>query len=421
MKTTVADVIVVGAGPGGAAAATFLAREGVDVIVLERATFPRDKVCGDGLTPRAVEMLRRLGVEERLREMGYRPQRQYRIVSAWGDAVRAGMPSFGKGAEYAYVVPRRDLDVCLVGAARQAGARVLESVRALRLEESPGEPEVVAACPGGELQRFRGRVLISADGSRGSFSRNFISSEHLRPSAVAMRAYMHGVEGLQGALNFFLDRHLLPGYGWIFPPGREGAPANVGLGVQLSGWRGRGESIRDLFDWFLGPQSQAWPHLRKAEFASPPMPFPLLMDFPRGRRRDGNRLLVGDAANLIDPLSGEGIAYALESGYAAAMVVNRGLRSGRVIDLARYDAIVWGTLAVEFFGANLLRRLLVHPWGNGLVVRLLQRDVGLARGGMGVLSNSVPSTWLMRPVVLRRVLTPARAARVVMAARPADG
>ena len=421
MKTTTADVIIVGAGPGGAAAATFLAREGFDVVALERASFPRDKVCGDGLTPRAVEMLRLLGVEQRLQQMGYRPQRQYRIVSSWGDAVRAGVPSFGKGPGYAYIVPRRDLDVCVVDAARQAGARVLESVRALRLEGRGGEPEVVAACASGELQRFRGRVLISADGSRGSFSRTFVPSERLRPSAVAMRAYMHGVEGLQGALNFFLDRHLLPGYGWIFPPGREGAPANVGLGVQLSARRGSDEKIRDLFDWFLGPDSQAWPHLRKAEFATPPMPFPLLLDFPRGRRRDGNRLLVGDAANLIDPLSGEGIAYALESGHAAARAVSRGVRSGRLTDLARYDAAIWRSLAVEFFGAYLLRQVLVHPWGNGAVVRLLRRDTGLARGGMGVLSNSVPSTWLVRPAVLRRVLSPARVARVVAAARPADG
>jgi len=297
----------------------------------------------------------------------------------------------------------------------------LESTQAIRLEGSKSEPEVVAKCAGGELQRFRGRVLISADGSRGSFSRTFIPSERLRPDAVAMRAYMHGVEGLQGSLNFFLDRHLLPGYGWIFPPGREGAPANVGLGVQLSAWRGRDEKIRDLFDWFLSPRSQAWPHLRDAELAGPPLPFPLLLDFPRGRRRDAGRLLVGDAASLIDPLSGEGVAYALESGHAAAMAVSRGLRSGRVADLARYDAALWGTLAVEFFGAYLLRQLLVRPWGNGLVVRLLQRDSGLARGGMGVLSNSVPSTWLVRPAVLRRAFSPARVARAVMAAHPADG
>jgi geranylgeranyl reductase family protein len=421
MKTTAADVVIVGAGPAGAAAAAFLAREGVDVVALDRATFPRDKICGDGLTPRAVEMLRRLGVERRLQEMGYRPQRQYRIVSAWGDAVRAGMPSFGKGAGYAYVVPRRDVDLCIVEAARASGAQVLESVQALRLEGSDTAPEVVARCADGELQRFRGRVLISADGSRGSFSRTFVPSEHLRPNAVAMRAYMHGVEGLQGALNFFLDRHLLPGYGWIFPPGRPGAPANVGVGVELSSWRGRDEKIRDLFDWFLGPGSQAWPHLHKAEFASAPRPFPLLLDFPRGRRRDGSRLLVGDAANLIDPLSGEGIAYALESGHLAAMAVSRALRSGRVTDLARYDVALWRTLAVEFFGAYLLRQLLVRPWGNGVAIRLLQRDAGLARGGIGVLSNSVPSTWFVRPTVLRRILSPARAARTVMAAHPAKG
>ena len=149
------------------------------MVALDRASFPRDKVCGDGLTPRAVEMLRRLGVERRLQEMGYRPQRQYRIVSTWGDAVRAGMPSFGKGAGYAYIVPRRDLDVCIVGAARAAGARVLESMRALRLEGSQsrarggrrvrGRRVAALPRPGADLgRRFAGLVLADLHPLRAS-------------------------------------------------------------------------------------------------------------------------------------------------------------------------------------------------------------------------------------------------------------
>jgi flavin-dependent dehydrogenase len=132
-------------------------------------------------------------------------------------------------------------------------------------------------------------------------------------------------------------------------------------------------------------------------------------------------LLAGDAASLIDPLSGEGVAYALESGHLAALAIARALRSGRLSELARYEATVWKELSFEFLGAYLLRQILARPWGNGLMVRLLQRDAGLARGGLGLLSNTVPATWLLRPMIWRRVLTPRRLVGVVSGRDPARG
>lgn len=415
-----ADVVIVGAGPAGCAAAILLAREGFRPLVLDRATFPRDKVCGDGLAPRTVAMLRRLGLEGQLQELGHRPVREYRITSSWGDPVRAGLPAFGKGPDYTYVVPRRELDALLVRAARDAGAEVREGVRVLRaVPGQEGRPAVEARSAEGQSMKLSARVLIAADGSRGSFSRTVLPSERLEPYAVAIRAYMEGVEGLDGALNFFLDRRLLPGYGWIFPASRPGGPCNVGLGMKLSTYRAGKEKLTNLFEWFLSPASTAWPYLRNARLVAPPAPFPLLVDFPRGRRRQGNILFAGDAANLIDPLSGEGIAYALESGAAAGLAAARALRSGRLADLASYDAAVWRNLSLEFLGAYLLREVLAYPWGNGLLMRLLRRDEGLARGGMGVLANAIPATWLLRPVVWKRVLAPARVLHTLGARHPA--
>jgi len=161
--------------------------------------------------------------------------------------------------------------------------------------------------------------------------------------------------------------------------------------------------------------------LAAAQPVQAPATFPLLLDFPRGRRRKGRTLFVGDSANLIDPISGEGMAYALESAEAAAQAVSRALRTGRMADLARYDAAVWRGLSVEFLGAYLLRQVLTREWGNGAVVRLLQRDQRLARGGMGILCNSIPATWLLKPAVWRRALAPDRLAATVRATYPARG
>lgn len=415
------DVVVVGAGPAGCSAAIHAARAGHEVVVLERAYFPRDKVCGDGLAPRAVAALRDLGVESDLLSTGYRPVHEYRVVSSWGEPIRAAVPAFGKGAGYAHVVPRRVLDDLLVNHARAAGAEVHFGTRAVACAIGAGSLPLVRAedVGTGEELLLQARVVVAADGSRGSFTRRVVSPRHVRPSAVAIRAYMEGVESPDRALGFFLDRHLLPGYGWVFPGGTPGAPANVGVGILTSPLRRRPDGLRDLFSWFCSPSSSAWPYVRGTRIASDPEAFPLLLDFPRGRRRDGSTLIAGDAANLIDPLSGEGITYALESGRAAAAAVTAALRSGRSAALGRYERGVWAGLGVEFLGAYVLRRFLAQPWGNGAVIRLLRRDEGFARGGIGLLSNTVPVTWLVRPAVLGRVLSPRRLADVARGARPA--
>lgn len=424
MKSCRVDVIVVGGGPAGCAAATAAAEAGKDVLLLEGRSFPRDKPCGDGVAPRAVAALQALGVEDRIRGLGYLPVADYRLVSSWGEAVRAGLPSFGKGAGYAYVVPRRELDALLVERAREAGARVEEGVWVTGREEGTDSLIVQGYAAGGEAVTVRASVAVGADGSRGSFSRRVMGKGPLVPDAVGIRAYAEGVEELDGALNFFLDRHLLPGYGWIFPPGGEGRPANVGVGMDRASLRkssrkGTG-GLKLLLQWFLGPDSAAGSYTRNLRLVSTPVPFPLQFDFRAGRRRTGRVLFCGDAANLINPLSGEGIAYALESGRMAGTAAAGAVEEGEE-ELRRYEDAVANNQGNEFRYSGLLKQLLVRSWGNGAAIRLLRRDDGLARGGMGILANTVPLGWLTRPVVWGRVFAPHRLHDILHKTHPAAG
>lgn len=405
-------MLVVGAGPAGSGAALSLARRGIRVLVIDRARFPRDKVCGDGVAPRSVAVLQRWGMEDALRERGYRPIQRYRIFGSGGGELATDLVPRGPYPAHSYVVPRRELDHLLVTAAREAGAEVWEGVRALGPVEDGGTPTVAALDADGEKLRLQARFVIAADGSRGSFSRRVTPARYTEPSGVAIRLYMDGVRDV-GALCFFLDRKLLPGYGWVFPGGADGRPANVGIGLEASALRAKKVGLRRLLAWFLGPHSLAWPYLSHARPVCEAAAFPMQLNFPRRRRRCGSTLFVGDAAGLISPLSGEGIAYALESGEEAAEAVALALASSRTRDLGRYESAIRRRFAGDYVGGYLLQRVLVHPAVNDAVVGLLRRDQGLARGGVGILTNTVSPGHLLRPDVWARILAPSRVARMI--------
>ena len=422
MRETEVDVLVVGAGPAGCSAAYHLAARGIAALVVDQAAFPRDKVCGDGVAPRAVAALQTMGVETRIREAGYHPVRSFRVVGSWGQAVCARITPRPGLPDYAYVVPRRELDALLVAAAREKGAQVLEQVRALRCGSEAGSrlPAVRIAGPSGEVSVVHARYVVAADGARGSFSRGMLPEGALRPGVIALRGYMRGVRMGDEALNFFLDRPLLPGYGWIFPPGREGAPANVGVGMPVSVLRHRRMGLRGLFDWFQ-KFSTASAFLDGGELVGNLAAYPLQLTFVHGRRRVGQTLFVGDAANLVSPLSGEGIAYALESGRAAAEAVAAAIESDDAKMAAVYERRIRDAYAGDFLGGYLWRRFLSIPWANGCVVRLLRRDERLARGAMGILTNTISPLHLLDPRLWARVLAPARLRDTVRGTHPAGG
>ncbi len=425
VRTLRADVAVVGAGPSGSAAAAYLARDGLSVLVLERAHFPREKVCGDGLTPRAVATLADLGVEEQLRSLGYHPYNTFRIVSSWGESVVAGFPEYGKGGEHGYVVPRLVLDRLLVETARTAGALILEDTEVLSLSrEADGRSDAVlrTRSASGEEMNVEARVIIAADGSHGSFSRTVLGPGRLQPRGIAIRAYAEGVRELDGFLHFFLDPALLPGgYGWIFPSSHPAEPVNLGVGLTMAQLKKKRLRLSQLLDTFLSADSLARRHVEDIRFVTRPAACPILVGARHGRRRFRGVLFVGDVAHLVDPLSGQGMAYALESGRSAAAAISLALHTGYRRHLFRYPLQIFLEVVPELMSARLLRELLARPWGNGLVVRVLRRDEGLARGGMAVLGNSIPAYGVLHPALLGKALAPRRVVSIARAERPAGG
>jgi geranylgeranyl reductase family protein len=330
-ETRTADVVVVGAGPGGSTAAYFLARHGLSVLLLEKTEFPREKVCGDGLTPRAVRQLVTMGIDTSP-EAGWLHNKGLRIIGG-GVRMELDWPELASFPGYGLTRTRLDFDQLLAEHARDAGAELLTShtVTGPILDDS-GRVVGVNATVGEEQKEFRAPLVLAADGVSARFALALgVAKREDRPIGVAVRRYYHSpVRHDDDYLESWLELRsreggdkLLPGYGWIF--GLGDGRVNVGLGVlnSSSAW-GKTNFRRMLTDW-LSTTPPEWGMDDEANAAGPTMGAALPMGFNRVPHYSRGVLLVGDSGGMVNPFNGEGIAYAMESGELAAEVVVQAL------------------------------------------------------------------------------------------------
>jgi geranylgeranyl reductase family protein len=320
-----AQVIVVGAGPAGSAAALHLARSGVDVLLLEKGGFPREKVCGDGLTPRGVHQLVTMGVD--IDAPGWMRSRGMRWVCG-GRRAHIDWPALGHYPDFGLTRTRRDFDEILVRHAAAAGARLRTGVKATGpVTDRAGRITGVRALAGPEQAPVvhRAPLVISAEGASARTALAMgLDRDPGRPMATAARRYYRSPARTHDPyLELWADLRCsrtgrdLPGYGWIFPLG-DGR-VNVGLGA-LPHRRHGAVDLRASFDQWLARLPQEW-GLREENADSPLRSAALPMGFNRRPQYRKGLLLVGDSAGMISPWSGEGIAEAMEAAAVAAETV----------------------------------------------------------------------------------------------------
>ena len=373
-----ADVIVVGAGPAGATTAYHLAQAGLDVLLLEKTSFPREKVCGDGLTPRAVKSLVAMGIDISP-EAGWIRNQGLRIIGG-GHRLEIAWPDLAEYPSFGLVRKRMDFDQTLALAAQKSGVRLHErtSVTGPVVDERTGRVMGVSArttdesgTRGPEVA-YRAPLVVAADGNSSRLSLAVgLRPRDDRPMGVAVRTYYtsprHEDDWLESWLELWdysgKEPTLLPGYGWAFGVG-DGT-SNVGLGILNTSKAFQHVDYRALLKGWLDHTPQEWGY-RDENMTQPVRGAALPMGFNRQPHYRQGLMLVGDAGGMVNPFNGEGIAYAMESGEIAARVIAQALAQP---DVRSAESVLAGyprALKDAYGGYYTLGRKFVaaigHPW-----------------------------------------------------------
>ena len=390
---THADAVVVGAGPAGAAAARFLAEAGRDVVMLEKATFPRDKVCGDALTPRAVKALQSLGLTEEAEggPAGWHRQEGLRMYGG-GVVLDLPWPELAEYPSHSVTATRALFDHTLATHAVKAGAELWERTEATAPVYLTSSEQRVCGVryrrthPDGSTEDgvVRAPLVLACDGGSSRFAVALgLHRDDARPMGVAIRAYYESPRSSMDRMEGYLEMRtpadpvtgapgeLLPGYGWVFP--LDDGQVNVGWGLLDSSDHFRGTSYRQVLEEWAAGFPADW-DIRPETMVGRPRSAGLPMAHNRRPLVYKGVLLVGDAGGMVNPFNGEGISYAIEAAEMAAAAADAALDARSDAPLGAYPEAV----AAAWGGYYTLGRAFVWAFGHPTVMRIA-RDYGMPR------------------------------------------
>lgn len=397
--------MVIGAGPSGAACAYWLADAGWDVLMVEKKRFPREKTCGDGLTPRSVRQLDDMGLGETLQ--GYHRFDGLRSV-AFGRTLELSWPDHAGFPSYGYVVTRHDLDQLVSERAAKAGAMLWQEAEALApliengrvvgatvKRTDRGRPGTGGGGAAEETVEVRARAVVVADGSNSRIGRAVgASRDKGLPQGMAIRAYYTSPRHDEPWIESHLDvrdreGNVLPGYGWIFPVGDGRVNVGVGLLSTFSRWRSVNTS--QLMEAFVEWAPASW-EISPATSCGPATGGRLPMALSVGPRHGPGWLLTGDAAGAVNPFNGEGIAYAYETGRMAALTLGEALgRPGPVpvAALAEYERRLQESYGLYYKVAAAFVRIIGQPRLMRLLVGTGMQSRSLMEWVLRIMSNTL--------------------------------
>ncbi len=406
------DIIIVGGGPAGAASALYAKRNGLKVLLLDKAQFPRDKICGDALSGKAVAILHELDLLEKVRD----------LPGATIDTVIFGSPDHedtnidlsthdhkdlltGKVMPMEGFVIRREIfDNFLFQEARRSADKCLEGFTVKDLIQENGRTVGIIGTRNGETHEFRSSIVFGCDGFNSIVSRKAGLYEHDdRHWIVALRCYYENVSDLSNQIELHFVDEVQPGYFWIFR--LDNGQANIGIGMVHHEMKRRNINLKDALDQVIKrpPFAERFKNAR-------PLEKPVGWNLPVGSKRrkiHGNGFLIlGDAAGLIDPFTGEGIGNAF---YSARLAVNTAVEAKTANDfsekfLKRYENRLWESLGDELKISSRMQSLgRCRPLLN-YVLRKAARNQEIRDLICGMIANAFPKKELLSPLFYLKLL-----------------
>ncbi len=399
------DVIIVGGGPGGATAAAFLGMKGRSVLLLDKEKWPRDKTCGDAISGKSLSVLSALGMIDAVEKADHGEVSGLTFSSPNGKVVAIPFRKGNQGIAKGYVCRRMVYDNLLwQNATRKAAAHESASVTGV-IRENGKITGVKAKMQDGSEREYRGKMVIGADGVSSLIAREIRGSD-VDPdhTCIAYRAYYSGITGMNGTIEIHFVKSVMPGYFWIFP--LENGLANVGVGMVMSDVKKGNVNLQKAMLEAIEKNPLFVDRFANAKLVSPIKAWSLPFGSKKRKLCADNVLLVGDAAGLVDPFSGEGIGNAMLSGRLAAEAADEALSANdtSAAFLARYDERLWKEIWNELQMSYTMQKLGRMEWLLNFVVGKAAKSDKAREAIAGTFSNEVAKQEYVSPLFYLKLL-----------------
>ncbi len=382
------DVIILGGGPAGSSCAAFLSKSGKKVLLLDRATFPRDKTCGDGISGRSVGVLQDLGLMGQVQKIEHEDMYGVTFSSPVGKVVPIGAPRGNGEKPPGFVCRREVLDNMLFQNAKKLATKTIEKFIATDIIKENGKVVGVKGNLNGKETTFLAKIFVGADGAGGISARKLGSlNTDEKHQAAAIRAYYDNVDGMIDQIELHFIDGVLPGYFWIFPlPDKS---ANVGIGMLVADMKKKKVNLQKLMEEVITNHPVFKSRFAKAKRTSDVKSWilPLASATPKLKIYGDGYVLLGDAASLIDPFTGEGIGNALTSGQISAEIINEAFEKNDFSEavLSKYPKILWDKIGEEVMTNYNMQKHANSRWKMNLIIDKASRSKDI----QGVISNAL--------------------------------